>query len=130
MSKEYQITLTEEQMRVTQLALEEYFRLRLGQEQEFCHDMCSINDGTFSDFDLTLQRKAHLSEIMKAFFKIAFEPHGYLREKTEDMMVAECLWDAIRFARGVSRWDQPFQIGSEPSPKIVEVSNETVKDKS
>ena len=121
----YTITLTEEQMRVTQNALEEYFRLRLGQDMEFSNEMAMLNAGDMSgdehreEFDAFIHRRDHLRELMYAFFRIAFEPTGCLEEKTEDMMIAECIWDAIRFARGRSRWDQPFAIGSEPVPKIM-----------
>lgn len=120
----YTITLTEEQMRVTQNALEEYFRLRMGQDMEFSNEMAMLNAGDMSgdehreEFDAFIHRRDHLRELMYAFFRIAFEPTGCLTEKTEDMMIAECIWDAIRFARGHSRWDQPFAIGSEPVPKI------------
>ena len=124
----YRITLTEEQMRVTMIALEEYFRLRMGQDDDFCRDMAEIdrvlrkeelskNDWE-KQFDQYLHRRAHLRELMKAFFRIAFEPIGYLTEKTDDMMIAECIWDVIRFALGQSRWDRPFAIGKEPVPKI------------
>lgn len=120
----YTITLTESQMRVTQIALEEYFRLRMGQDMEFSNEMAMLNAGDMSgdehreEFDAFIHRRDHLRKLMYAFFRIAFEPTGYLKEKTEDMMIAECIWDAIRFARGRSRWDQPFAIGSEPVPKI------------
>lgn len=121
----YTITLTEAQMRVTQNALEEYFRLRMGQDMEFSNEMAMLNAGDISgdehreEFDAFIHRRDHLRELMYAFFRIAFEPTGCLMEKTEDMMIAECIWDAIRFARGHSRWNQPFAIGSEPVPKIV-----------
>lgn len=120
----YTITLTEEQMRVTQNALEEYFRLRMGQDMEFSNEMAMLNAGDISgdehckEFDAFIHRRDHLRELMRAFFRIAFEPTGYLDEKTDDMMIAECIWDAVRFARGQSRWDRPFVIGSEPVPKI------------
>ena len=61
---------------------------------------------------------------MKAVFRIAFEPTGYLDKKSEDMMIAECIWDAVRFARGCSRWDRPFHIGPEPVPEIEVIENE------
>lgn len=116
----YTITLTEQQIRVTQNALEEYFRLRMGQQNDFCNDLASIGRSTATDkaFDAYISRRDHLEEIMRAFFRIAFEPLGYLREKTDDMMIAETVWDSMRFARGESRWDKPFQVGPEPCPKI------------
>ena len=94
--------------------------IRMGQQNDFCNDLASIGRSTATDmaFDAYISRRDHLEEIMRAFFRIAFEPSGYLREKTDDMMIAETIWDTMRFARGESRWDKPLQIGPEPCPKI------------
>lgn len=120
-------------MRVTQNALEEYFRLRLGQAIDFANDMAEICDGREAfeksnpnherNFARMISRRDHIQDIMKAVFSIAFEPYGYLQKKTDDMMIAECIWDAIRVARGVSKYGHAFAIGSEPVPKITEVKN-------
>ena len=124
-TKKYTIELTENQVRVIQNALEEYFRLRMGQYTEFCTDMAELNADLSPDnpnheliFDRYIQRRDHMEEVMRAFFRIAFEPTGYLREKTDDMLIAECIWDSIRCVRGLSRWEQPLPTGSEPVPKI------------
>ena len=124
-TKKYTIELTENQVRVIQNALEEYFRLRMGQYTEFCTDMAELNVDLSPDnphheliFDKYIQRRDHMQEVMRAFFRIAFEPTGYLKEKTDDMLIAECIWDAIRCERGLSRWEQPLHTGSEPVPKI------------
>ena len=124
-TKKYTIELTENQVRVIQNALEEYFRLRMGQYTEFCTDMAELNADLSPDnpnheliFDRYIQRRDHMQEVMRAFFRIAFEPTGYLKEKTDDMLIAECIWDAIRCVRGLSRWEQPLHTGSEPVPKI------------
>lgn len=121
----YNIELTEKQMRVVMIALEEYFRLRLGQTFDFSTDLASMGIDLSPDnpnhdavFDRYIARRNHMQELMSAFYKIAYEPTGYLKEKTDDMMVAECIWDAIQFALGLSRWERPFIIGGEPSPKI------------
>lgn len=123
--KKYTIELTENQVRAIQNALEEYFRLRMGQYTEFCTDMAELNADLSPDnpnheliFDRYIQRRDHMEEVMRAFFRIAFEPTGYLKEKTDDMLIAECIWDAIRCERGLSRWEQPLHTGSEPVPKI------------
>lgn len=123
--KKYEITLTENQMRVVKTALEEYFRLRLGQYMDLCREFAFIGRDCSGDdenhkrvFDSCIQRRDHLEELMRCFFRIAFEPTGYLKEKTEDEMIAECIWDAIRFSLGQSRWDSVFPIGGEPVPDI------------
>lgn len=127
----YQIELTEAQVKVVQNALEEYFRLRMGQECDFCDDMASIDCDLSPEnprhnriFDLYIARRNHLQELMRAFFRIAFEPLGYLQGKTDSMMIAECIWDALRFARGLSRWNDVMQIGPEPVPAIRKVDDE------
>lgn len=124
----YRMELTEEQMRVTQAALEEWFRLRMGQNYEFTSDIASMNEDLSPDrpdheriFDRYLIKRNYLDELMRAFFRIAFGQYGVPDEKTGDMLIAECVWDAMRFARGQSRWDAPYQIGSEPVPKITKV---------
>ena len=131
MPKKYRIELTEEQMRFTEKALEEWMRLRMGQDMDLTNDMASINRDLSPEnpnhkmiFDQYVRRRDHLRAVMTAFFRIAFEPYGYLTEKTDEMMVCECIWDAVRFYRGNSRWSKPFQIGSEPSPKIEVIKNE------
>lgn len=123
--KTYVFELTEEQMRVTKNALEEYFRLRMGQDFDFDNDLAAINVDLSPEnpnhkrlFDMYIARRDHMHELMNAFFRIAFEPSGYLKEKTEDMLIAECIWDAMRVAMGISRWGEALQTGSEPSPKI------------
>lgn len=125
MAKTYRITLTEEQAIVTQIALEEYFRLRMGQDYDFTSEMARMNvDLSQSNpnhdaiFDRYIQRRDHLHEIMSAVFRVAFEPSGYLQQKTDRMMEAETIWDAIRTARGCNRWEKAMQIGREPIPGI------------
>lgn len=121
----YTIELTEKQLSTVQNALEEWFRLRMGQEMDFCNDLAEMNadlspenpdhDRIFNDY---IARRDHMREVMKCFFRIAFEPYGYLQEKTEDMLIAETIWDAIRCVRGLSRWGKPLVLGGEPCPKI------------
>lgn len=75
----YKVTLTENQARVVQTALEEYFRLRMGQEMDFCMDFASLevdlspeNPQHEKIFDLYIARRDHLQEVMRSFFRIAF----------------------------------------------------------
>lgn len=127
----YQIELTEAQVKVVQNALEEYFRLRMGQEWDFCDEMACIGGTLPKDeqmrseaFYAFILRRNHLQELMKTFFRIAFEPTGYLKEKTNEMLIAEDIWDSICFARGISRWNSVLHIGPEPGPAIRKVDDE------
>ena len=122
----YTIELTEKQISIVETALEEWFRLRMGQDMDFCNYMASINCDFSAEnpkrkwiFDMYLARRDHMSELMKAVFRIAFEPTGYLEKKTDDMLVAEDIWDSIRCARGRSRWGKPLNLSEEPMPKVV-----------
>ena len=126
----YRVELTEEHMRVVQNAIEEYFRLRMGQDMDFCGEMAGMNLDLSPEnpnhnviFNSYIARRDHMEEVMRAFFRIAFEPTGYLKDKTDDMLIAECIWDAIRCVRGLSNWGSPLHTGSEPVPKI-EISGE------
>lgn len=121
----YTIELTEKQLSIVQNAVEEWFRLRMGQDMDFCDDLAKMGKDLSPDnpqherlFDLYLARRDHMQALMRALFCIAFEPYGYLQEKTDEMLIAETIWDAIRCARGLSRWGQPLVLGSEPCPKI------------
>lgn len=132
MAKKYRIELTEEQMRVTQNALEEWFRLRLGQDMEFSDALAFLDYKQPEDevqrdraFSIRICRRDSIRKIMEAVFRIAFSnPYGVPEEKTPDMLISECLYDSIRFARGLSRWNQPYHIGSEPVPKIEVIDDE------
>lgn len=126
--KRYELLVSENQLRIIRVALEEYFRLRMGQPSDFCIDMASINTDLSPDnpnhkrlFNRFLARRDHLEELMRCFFRIAFEPRGYLEAKTEDMLVAEDIWDAIRCAIGISRFEVPLHVSKEGLPEIREV---------
>ena len=122
----YTIEVNEAQIKVISAALEEYFRLRMGQEFDFCTDIAGINCDLSPKnpnhdwiFDKYIERRDHLQELMRAVFRIAFEPTGYLEKKTDDMLIAEDIWDVIRTARGMSRWESPLHVSNEPMPKVV-----------
>lgn len=123
--KRYRITLTEQQLRVVRVALEEYFRLRLGQDMDFCDDIASMNTDLSADnpehnriFDRFICRRNCMRELMAAFFRIAFGPHGVPEKKTADMLIAEDIWDAIRVHLGISRYDRVLHVSDEPIPDI------------
>lgn len=133
-TKKYRIEVTEKQIKVISTALEEYFRLRMGQDMDFCNDLAELNHDPYPNnpnreriFNAYIARRNHMREIMKSFFSIAFEPEGYALKKTEDMMIAEDIWDEIRTVMGINRWGRALHISTEPLPKIETLTEETEK---
>lgn len=127
MSK-YRIEVTEEQARVIQKSLEEYFRLRLGQCWDFTDDFCAINcDLSASNpehsriFDAYIHRRDAMRHVMQAAFHIGYGSLAFPEAKTDDMLIAEDLWDSIRFVRGQSRWGSPLHVSEEPAAKIEKI---------
>ena len=125
--KRYRLTVNEKQLIGIEMALEEYFRLRMGQDMDFSDAMAQIetdlshdNPNFQKNFERFLERRDALRAVMKAFFNIAFQM-GYLRENTEEMLIAEDIWDSIRVARGRSRWGSALNVSGEPLPKIEEI---------
>lgn len=124
----YTLEVTEKQIRIMEDALEEYFRLRMGQAFDFCDEMAQIGRDLKLDdisFGSYINRREHLRELMRAFFGIALEPFGVLEEKTEPMMIAEDMWDAIKLATGRSRWDKPLRISEEPYMRVTKHDSES-----
>ena len=127
--KKYNMIVTEKQLHMISCALEEYFRLRMGQESDFVNDISSMDVDLSPDnpnhkriFDHMIHRRDDLSEVMRCFFRIAFDPYGGVpQKKTQEMMIAEDIWEAIKVATG--RCDYPLYISSEPVPYIEEVQN-------
>lgn len=133
--KRYKIVMTEEQVRVTQKCLEVYMRLMMGQTWDLAEELafynydkrieCLDEEQQKKVFDSCIQKRDAIEEVLKAIFRIIFtNPYGVPDEKTDDGMIAECLWDTLRYYRGQSRWDAPFQIGSEPVPKVEVMEDE------
>ncbi len=125
MSKKYRITLTEEQMGIAEKYIETTMRLFAGQEWMFTDELARLNCDLSPEnpdhkaiFNSYIHRRDHIREVMRAAYRIAFEPYGYLEHKTDEMVEAETIWDAIRTARGVNRWGKAYQMGQEPIPEI------------
>ena len=122
----YRIELTEDQMRVLEHCTESWMRLMMGQVMELADDLAFYDTYKFKDREdfkeihsRACDKRDVIYEILSSVMRIAFgRSYGVPDEKSEDCMIAECMWDAIRFVRGTSRWDKPFQIGDEPTPKI------------
>ena len=120
-------------MQVAEYYIEMSMRLLMGQDWMFSDEVASQNFDLSPDnpqqreiFDKYIARRDHVREVMKAVYNIAFEPHGYLIQRSTDSLEAVTIWEAIRHARKTTEWSMPFQMGQEPVPKIEVIEeNET-----
>ena len=128
----YALTVTENQLRVLQIALESYFRTRMGQFWDFADEVAEYgytydkanpdNDRLFNDY--IHRRDESLTLFEQAYRAACPSPHS----KTADMNVAIDLWSAIRYYRWNERPEpkpydtvesrHPYQTSGEPMVQI------------
>ena len=129
----YIVELTEEQLRVIQKCCEIYFRLMIGQSNDFADeivrsqmDLSANNPNHKRDFDRYIQMRNHIEKIMNAVFSIALEKSYPLcpSEKTNDVLVAQDIWDAFREFR-INTGYPAIQLSNQPLPRIVELGRES-----
>ena len=129
---EYIWKLSKEQAKMLQNVLEEYFRLRLNQWFDFTTEIAAngyIYDNT--DPDNNVKFNSYINRRNKSlddFKRIMAEIFSCRLYKTEDMMIAEDIWQVLRHQlylddggnpNGiVTASRKPFQISLEPLPKI------------
>ena len=122
----YRIELTSEQMRVLERCSELFMRLSMGQTWDLADMLCEETlKGYDKDkpeskvvFERYITKRNAIRKVLNSAMGIAYDPYHAPETKTEDGMIAECMWDAIRCARGTSNYGTPMQIGSKPIPKI------------
>ena len=128
----YKLELSEEQSEIIKIALEEYFRLRLNQWFDFATNiaLCGYeydksdpdNDRKFDDY---INRRNESQELFEKAFRTA-QPNYQM--KTDEMMLAEDIWQVIRHKLYLDRggdpngWSvdarKPIKISDEPLPKM------------
>ena len=126
MAKKIIIELTETQARTVLAAVEEWFRLRMGQPSELANGLAFLgykHDKEHPEkFDRAIQKRDSLQAVIRAMFSIAFGCYGTPAEVTPETHIASDIWSALRYALRPKESDGfcsgPFQMGPEPLPKI------------
>lgn len=103
--RNYKLTVTENQLRVIMIALEDYFRTRMGQFFDFASDVAKNgfvytkdnpeNDRLFNEY---INRRNDSQKLFDKAFDVA-APNRYERKKTPDMITAIDIWHVIRYRR-------------------------------
>lgn len=127
MAKKVTIELTERQARTVQVALEEYFRLRMGQANlngladDLAFDVYDRSkDTTGKGFDLAIQRRDNINHVLKAIFHMAWPIYGAPEKKSEPVLIAGDIWSQLRWEMSTkdSHMATPIQLGPDPLPKV------------
>lgn len=127
MAKKITIELTEKQARTVLVAVEEYFRLRMGQANlnGLADDLAfaeydRAKDASGKGFDLALQLRDNINHVLKAIFHMVWPIYGAPEKKTEPVLTASDIWSQLRYELGPKDMycSTPFQLGQEPLPKI------------
>lgn len=121
MAKKVTIELTESQTVIVKVALEEWFRLRMGQYSDLANDLALYGyKREQNDFDRRMVRRDALLELIKAMLRIAFPMYGTPEQITPETHIAADIWSTLRYELGPkTEWcSTPFQMGPEPLPKI------------
>lgn len=130
---EYTLTVSAEQLRIIQCACEDYLRTRMGQFIDLTDDMAFAgydhNKGSDIEFQDRITRRNAARELMDGAARIVMvAKYPGTMVKTQDMLIAEDIWQVIRHARYLERpaeeqeqmkWcrdaDDPFLCSREPA---------------
>lgn len=126
MPKKVTIELTEPQAMVVLAAVEEWFRLRMGQGHDLSNGLAFLGyehkTAKPGDFNLRMERRNNLDAIIHAMMEIAFpwRKHGISVDIDPEVHIASDIWSQLRWELSTKdEWmSTPFQMGTEPMPKI------------
>lgn len=128
MAKTVIITMSEAQAKITLRALEEFFRLRMGQAtlNGLADDLAfstydRSKDTNGKGFDLALQRRNNIQEVLKAVFRMAWPIHGAPEKRSDDELIAGDIWSQLRWELSTKEphFSTPIQLGPEPLPVVL-----------
>ena len=127
MPKKVTIEMTETQARLVLAAVEEWFRLRMGQSSELANGLAMLGfDYKENDrvkFDECMRKRDGLQAVMDAMLRIAFPWRGYMNgyEIQPEVNIASDIWSQLRYdlTHVKTEWmSTPFQMGTEPMVKV------------
>lgn len=126
MPKKVTIEMTETQANLVLAAVEEWFRLRMGQASDLANGLALLeydrNNPDTEKFDVCMRRRDALQAVIEAMLKIAFPWSGYCtgHKIHPDVHIASDIWSQLRYELGPkTEWGYtPFQMGTEPMVKV------------
>ena len=132
MAKKVTMELTETQARLVLAAVEEWFRLRMGQSSELANGLAFLgykhDPENKSAFGSRIIRRNAIDEVIKAMFRIACPDYGRPMEIEPEVHIVSDIWSQMRWELSTKEdWmSTPIQLGPEPMPKITVEENNAV----
>ena len=119
------IEMNETQARLVLEAVEEWFRLRLGQYHQTADGLAFLgfrySEDKHEEFDERIMRRNCINHVLRAVMDIAF-PYTSVPKTTEpEVNIASDIWSQLRWELSEKDqfWDRtPFQMGTEPMVKV------------
>ena len=126
MAKKVTIEMTETQARLILAAVEEWFRLRLGQGSDLSNGLAFLgykhSEAKPGEFDLRIERRDNLEACVRAMLEIAFpwRKHGISVPVEPEVHIVSDIWSQLRWDLSTKEeWmSTPFQMGTEPMVKV------------
>ena len=131
--KKVTLELNEEQAMIVQAALEEWFRIRMGQSHDLANDLAFMgykrDDKDHQErFTAAITKRNSLEYVLKALFNIAWPHYGVPQEIDDRTHIASDIWSTMRHKLWKARTDgtddwrvdsaTPIQLGPEPLPVV------------
>lgn len=134
MAKKYILELNKNQIHLVKYALEEYFRIRMGQWRDLAESLASKNIDLSADnshhekiFDRYLMERETVEKVLKCAGDILWGSPSFSNPKSEDQLIAEDIWQVIRHElwkdkQNRDNWcvdsREPLQVSKEPLPEM------------
>lgn len=133
--KKVVLVLNEAQAGIVQAALEEWFRIRMGQSHDLANDLAFMGykrdeKDHQARFTAAITKRNSLEHVIKALFNIAWPHYGTPQEVDDRTHIASDIWSVMRHELWKARTDDPndwrvdsatpIQLGPEPLP-VVEI---------
>lgn len=123
--KKVTIEMSETQARIVLEAVEEWFRLRLGQYHQTADGLAFLgfrySEDKRDEFDERITRRNHINYILSAVMNIAFPYTSVPITTYPEVNIASDIWSQLRWdlSEKDTTWDRtPFQMGTEPMVKV------------
>lgn len=125
--KKVTIEMSETQARIVLSAVEEWFRLRMGQPHDLAKGLAMLDfdykENDREKFDACMRKRDALQAVIDAMLRIAFPLRGYMNghEIQPEVHIASDIWSQLRYdlTNVKTEWmSTPFQMGTEPMVKV------------